>query len=156
MAVTKKQLPSHHHKAASPHCNKAQHLPALTLFQSIKRGRAFRQYFPTYFEIKSSFIKSASLPLMSPSVVLFLPRSCCRGSLISTHTLKFLEKVKSAPFPNQCLKNKAAKPAITFYSGHITSFIDDTVNLRYKNKMHRPIKELYCTQKLKMYFVFYF
>lgn len=50
MAVTKKQLPSHHHKTASPHCNKAQHLPALTLFQSIKRERAFRQYFPTYFE----------------------------------------------------------------------------------------------------------
>lgn len=83
---------------------------------------------------------------MSPSVALFLPKSSCRGSLISTHILKFLKKVKSVPFPNQSLKNKAAKPAITFYSGHITSFIDDTVNLRYKKKMHRPIKDLYCMQ----------
>lgn len=84
--------------------------------------------------MKSSSIKGASLPLMSPSVALFLPKSCRRGSLISTHILKFLKKVKSVPFPNQSLKNKAAKPAITFYSGHITSFIDDTVNLRYKKK----------------------
>lgn len=89
---------------------------------------------------------SASLLLMSPSVALLLSKSCFRGSLISTHTLNFLKKVKSVPFPSQCLKNKAAKPAITFYSGHITSFIDDTVNLRYKNKMHRLIKDLYCMQ----------
>lgn len=90
---------------------------------------------------------------MSPSVAQFLPKPCCRSSLISTQTLKFLKKVKSVPFPNQCLKNKAAKPAITFYRGHITSFMDDTVNLRYKKKkaqahkrplLHAVIENVFC------------
>lgn len=139
-------------KLISPHHNKTQHLPALTLFLSI---------FSDLFWIKSSFIKRIPFPLISPSVALVLYKSSCRNFLISKHTFNFLKKVKSVTFPSQYLKKSSCKaccnilyqPYYFFYRWYSKSKIKKCNAQTHKRSLlHAIIESMFCILFLRYSF----